>query len=491
MDQSASVTGPASEAERVRILREYQILDSGPEVAFDRITKLAAEIFDAPVAMVSLVDSKRQWIKSAVGTDLHETPREVAFCSHVADSGEALIVPNAMQDPRFSANPLVVASPKIRFYAGAPLRTRSGHILGSLCIIDTKPRPPLDDRQHQQLAELADIIMGELDLRQAMRQRDEARQLLEQALEFSNIAIFEFNLSSDGVRWAGPVDEVWGDGARATVNTGEAAFGRMHPDDAPHVRALIENSIATGQPYEAEFRVTDPVQGQRWIAGRGNVTERNGENVLIGINLDISKAKQREELNALLTRELHHRMRNLFAMLRAIISLTRSRATSVDDYVERIEGRLRALDRAQHVLLNADFLSGSMHALCGEIAEIFPRIRFRGPAWDLPENALVALALVLNELATNAAKYGALSIVSGHIDVEWGLAQGEGGEPDKMILWWREYGVAKVTAPEGPTGFGWQLIDRSVRDNLHGSIEQYWQLPGFACRIDMPAFWEK
>src|SRR3546814_7524314 len=108
-------------------------------------------------------------------------------------------------------------------------------------------------------------------------------------------------------------------------------------------------------------------------------------------------------------RELHHRMRTLFATVSAIISLTRHSAGDVEDYVERINSRLDALNRAQNVLLGANFMTGSMHALMREVEAGFPRVRWAGPDLVLPENALVAMALLFNELATNAVKHGALS----------------------------------------------------------------------------------
>src|SRR3546814_7796379 len=107
-------------------------------------------------------------------------------------------------------------------------------------------------------------------------------------------------------------------------------------------------------------------------------------------------------------RELHHRMRNLFATVGANSSLTRHSAESVDDYVERVSNRLDALNRAQNVLLGANFLTGSMHALMREVEAAFPRLHWSGPDLLLPENALVAMALLFNELATNAVKHGEL-----------------------------------------------------------------------------------
>lgn len=134
---------PANEAARLRALSEYHILDSAPEEAFDDLAKLVAQIFGCEIALVTIVDEKRQWFKARVGLDATETPREQAFCAHaILDPMNVMIVPDATRDVRFEANPLVTGSPHIRFYAGAPLLTQQGNALGTLCVIDRTPRQP-------------------------------------------------------------------------------------------------------------------------------------------------------------------------------------------------------------------------------------------------------------------------------------------------------------------------------------------------------------
>ena len=132
------------ELERLWVLKSYDILETEPEPEFEELTREAREAFNVPIAVVSIVDLGRQWFKSIQGLDADQTPRDCAFCAHVvqrrAEDG-VLVVPDATQDFRFAENPLVVGGPKIRFYAGAPLRSPEGQILGSFCIIDTKPHP--------------------------------------------------------------------------------------------------------------------------------------------------------------------------------------------------------------------------------------------------------------------------------------------------------------------------------------------------------------
>src|ERR1700756_2232070 len=128
------------EKARLQSLRKYKILDTDPEKAFDDLTILASQICETPVALISLIDSDRQWFKSKVGVSVGETPREVSFCAVALQQANLFIVPDATKDPRFSSNPFVVSDPKIRFYAGAPFKSSDGYPLGTLCVVDVVPR---------------------------------------------------------------------------------------------------------------------------------------------------------------------------------------------------------------------------------------------------------------------------------------------------------------------------------------------------------------
>ncbi|MBN9411650.1 MAG: GAF domain-containing protein [Burkholderiales bacterium] len=122
------------------------VMDSAQEQAYDDITRLAANVCDTPIALISLVDDQRQWFKSRVGLQARQTPREMAFCAHaIANPGKPMVVNDATQDERFAGNPLVTGEPNIRFYAGAPLVTSSGQALGTLCVLDSRPREIQDD----------------------------------------------------------------------------------------------------------------------------------------------------------------------------------------------------------------------------------------------------------------------------------------------------------------------------------------------------------
>ena len=131
---------PVDEKERLRALHDLMLLDTPPDERFDRVVRFAAEQLDMPIALVSLVDGQRQWFKSRIGLDGAETSRDFSFCGHAIMKPELFIIEDASLDPRFQDNPLVVGDSHVRFYAGAPLSSPSGHRIGTLCVIDTVPR---------------------------------------------------------------------------------------------------------------------------------------------------------------------------------------------------------------------------------------------------------------------------------------------------------------------------------------------------------------
>lgn len=164
-----------SEKKRLKVLWQYEVLDTVPEEVFDDLTELAARICEAPMALISLVDEKRQWFKSKFGTDVNETSRDLSFCAYAITQPDLFIVPDATLDQRFARNPLVTSEPKIRFYAGAPLITPDGYALGTLCVIDKVPRK-LRPEQKQALGILAHHVVSQLELRRRSRELGDVRE---------------------------------------------------------------------------------------------------------------------------------------------------------------------------------------------------------------------------------------------------------------------------------------------------------------------------
>ena len=159
---------PENEAARLETLRQYQVLDTDSEDAFDDLTRLAAYVCGTPTALISLIDANRQWFKARVGLSARETPRDVSFCGHAIMQRGCFIIEDALADERFADNPLVVNEPFVRFYAGMPLMSPEGFAIGTLCVIDREPRH-LNGKQIGALEMLSNQVMSQLELRREVR----------------------------------------------------------------------------------------------------------------------------------------------------------------------------------------------------------------------------------------------------------------------------------------------------------------------------------
>jgi len=496
MDAGSRKTGRSErkrEADRLTTLSSYKVLDKAPDTAFDRITHLVADMFSAPLASISLVDADKEWFKSAVGFTELELDRDVSICAQAIESDEPLVVEDAALDSRFASNPLVSGEPFIRFYAGAPLIAPNGKILGALWIADRVPRFGMAANHMKQLTSMAGIVMSEMELSREIGLREQAqknaaiaRSNLDLTLALSDIASFRIDMETGLIEWGGAYMKIWGDDAGEAVSELTNALDRVHPDDRESLRLAISASVDELEKFEARFRIVLPSGETRWLEGYGDYFESNGRPTLTGINKDITHSVDQQEQLRLHTRELHHRLRNLFATLQSIMTLTKGSATSIDDYIERIHNRLSALNRAQQILLDTNFVTGSFAALVDDLCKTYPGIRWSGPDLILAENAMVSISLVLNELATNAAKYGALTSETGRVDIDWHICVDREG-PDIVELTWAEGGVRGSLSAPSETGFGTSLIDHSITRNLRGKIERNWAVDGLICRITFPA----
>lgn len=222
---------PDDELARLAVLRKYDVLDTPAELAFDDAVRLAAAICGTPIALVSLIDESRQWFKARVGLQVMETPRAEAFCAHAILAPQTvMVVPDATQDPRFSDNPLVTGAPDIRFYAGAPLLSPSGHALGTLCVIDNQPRLMADDKRDA-LAAIARTVASQLELRRVSH---------------------ELSIANDHLRTLSFIDPLTGVANRRALDarlTEEIARAARH--DAP--LAMLMFDIDHFKSYNDEF----------------------------------------------------------------------------------------------------------------------------------------------------------------------------------------------------------------------------------------------
>ncbi|HEY3329346.1 MAG TPA: diguanylate cyclase [Capsulimonadaceae bacterium] len=294
---------PENEEERLCALRQCNILDTEPEDAFDDLTYLAAYICDVPMAAISLVDAARQWFKSSIGYDVTETPRDVAFCAHTIVEEHILLVPNAAKDCRFSTSPLVLGGPNIQFYAGVPLQTSDGFVLGALCVCDTTPRE-LTPSQIEALGRLGRQVTRQLELKRHISERDESHSALElserrllDAQRAAHIGSWEWDVSVGGYWFSHEMFLVVGldpDGPPPTLDEMRA---RYHPDDLPIRDSAINQAKLDGKPYSFDCRIMGRDGEWRWChaAGRADLDEHGAVTKLAGTMIDITARKLLEE----------------------------------------------------------------------------------------------------------------------------------------------------------------------------------------------------
>lgn len=187
----------SAEAQRQAVLARYGVLDTSPEQAFDRLTALAARLFEVPMALVSLVDRSRLFFKSCFGLDLRQSDRKGSFCNHTVLSGQVTVVPDTTRDLRFAAGAFAAYNPPIRFYAGAPLTTPEGVTLGTLCILDTAPHPIFSSEQRALLAEMAAMVVEVLEHRRLTRAVERERAFLQAVLDHATDAIVACNAEGE------------------------------------------------------------------------------------------------------------------------------------------------------------------------------------------------------------------------------------------------------------------------------------------------------
>lgn len=300
MSQAAPL--PPNEAERLSQLHKYCVLDTEPEADFDEITRLASQVCDTPISLVSLVDTNRQWFKSRQGVDVAETDRQYAFCAHaILDQDNPLIVTNAAEDERFANNPLVQGLPEIRFYAGVPLVTPDGAAIGTLCVIDTVPRS-LNQLQLQTLKVLAQQVIAQLELRMKVRELSRYASHLEAlAEERAQQLIHAERLSILGTMCAGIAHEINNPMTfiAGNIQLAERIWdqalplveGRISSLDEHKRQLLIEEMPKVLQGAKGGVsRVTKIVKGLKHFSSRGQKRRTLGDiNSMVLSALDVAK----------------------------------------------------------------------------------------------------------------------------------------------------------------------------------------------------------
>ncbi|WP_160484276.1 sensor histidine kinase [Aurantiacibacter rhizosphaerae] len=480
----------ADEARRLGVVASFEAeaLEDDPEL--QAIVEFAAKLCNSPVSMVTLLEQEKQRFLAKRGIDARETRRDVAFCNHTLGSSDLLEVPDAPEDPRFADNPLVVDPPEVRYYAGQPLVSEEGASLGTLCVIDTKAhKEPLSEFQRDGLAVLAKAAVRRLETRRStlhakriIAEREERLlRMIEGVPQIAWSADNEGNFDYFNKRWV----EVAG---APPPRTADEWRKFVHPDDVEETFTRWDATFAAGEEFEAEYRFKCADGSWRWMLSLAvPVSEREGDPLRwFGTVTDIDETRNALEERDLLAKELAHRIKNIFAVVIGLASLQARKSPENAPFVKELTQALRALGRAHEFVRpqegpQQESLSGLLQALFAPYADAEgePRVKVSGADFAISARVATPLALVFHELATNSAKYGALSVDGGHVD----LAIADNG--DALALAWREHGGPPVRDPDG-TGFGSRLVEMSVTGQLQGSWDRQFAKDGLVVDFSLP-----
>ena len=502
MNASLPAFDMAPPPSRAALLEPYQfegLLDDPRLVA---LTDFAAALCDAPASFVSLITDNAQWFVARTGSDDRTSPLERGFCVHAKNSDDLLIVPDATRDPYFAENPLVKGPPHIRFYAGAQLRSLEGDQLGALCVIDQRPRESLTKLQAKGLRALAQAVMTLFETHRALiaqtSQTDAARgERDDREQQFAVLAdtMPQMVWSTDPAGAPDYFNARWYDftGAPQGSTEGDQWATVFHPDDQGRAWQVWQHAVDTGEPYEIEYRLRDREGEYRWVLGRA-LPMRDESGAIVrwfGTCTDIHDQKVALEQRELISHELSHRIKNIFSVISGLIGMSGRENPVIAPIADRLRERIMALGRAHDFVRPHSEASrpsndqNSLHGLIEQLLEPYrltdnSRVVLVGEDVEIDDRSATPLALLFHELATNSAKYGALSAPTGQVEIDTSVKGGW------TRVEWREVGGPVVSAPD-QAGFGSKLIAMSVERQLGGKLDRHWEPTGLKVDICLPS----
>ncbi|WP_343070083.1 sensor histidine kinase [Aminobacter carboxidus] len=450
----------------------------GPHDAdFDRLASLAATLMAAPAALLTLADAHgRQIVQAHVGTS-------------AAQAAEAL----GLAERFLASDPAEARDPTFLLRTGAPI-VASGRTVGALLVLDGGERPDLDKlEQLQDIAALAGSLVVLRDRSQAGARAEaalvhaETRRAI--ALEAAALASWVWDPRTGVVECDTLLPELFNMPPAATMRARDIVVA-IDRRDIGKTRKIFQEALKGSDDYSGEYRIRgfDP---PRWLAARGRVVERDADGrptLVFGVNYDITERRSAEERQRLLLREINHRVKNTLATVQALATQTVRHAREPREFLDAFSQRLRALGLAHGLLSEYEWRGIGIRDLAR--LELSPfgdaeaqRISITGPDALLTPDQTLGLALILHELASNALKYGALSVPGGSVSVSWTVRTTTG---DKHLeLEWIESGGPKVTPPTHH-GFGSILIRRSLAKVISSEVTHEFPAEGVRAHISMP-----
>ena len=288
---------------RYSAFSQPDLTEVAPDYGFDHLTTLAADVFEAPIALISLIDGDNHSFISSLGVPVKTIPAKISFCEHTLKSGDVMIVPDATQDARFADNPFVTGDLHVRFYAGAPLRYE-GQLIGSLCVLDTKPRDDFGAAGIGRLRKMADSVSSVLSLcktdalkKTAIRKLQETQRKLELMEEVAGIGYWHLHAETQACFWSRGTYAIHGTD-RATFQPAiDTAIDFFHPDDRDGVRTCVGQALLNGQDFTFEARLIRADGEERIVYAKGGaqLDEDGATEFIFGILQDITEQAQLED----------------------------------------------------------------------------------------------------------------------------------------------------------------------------------------------------
>jgi two-component sensor histidine kinase len=386
----------------------------------------------------------------------------------------------------------VVGGPKVRFYAGAAV-TVHGQKLGALCVLAPTPREKVVQELVDQLGELAALCGSLFELKDEARVRarmaadlikEEWRHAL--TLEAGKVGSWVWDLRSGEIVANDIFRQMFGLSVTGPLKVDDV-MGTIDRADIDSVNEALTATFEQGIDYNVEFRVAS---NRRWLIGRGRVYQRDGAGkplIMMGVNIDVTDARAAAEQTRVLLRELNHRVKNTLAMIQSLARQTLKQKPHPTQFIDSFSGRLRTLSEAHALLADRDWSGIGLVELVRSQIEPYvltsaEQLKLEGDDVELPPDHALGLGLVLHELASNAFKYGALSLPAGQVSIAWTISA---AAPRRLDLTWRESGGPKVSRPR-TAGFGTRLIERSLDKVLDSTVELDYAAEGLAARISLP-----
>lgn len=467
---------------REQLLREHNLQGAVSDSHLDSLALQLARQLGVASARVTIV---RADVQRFIGTSelaSRETPLSTSFCATAMHDPDILVVPDASRDRRFADFALVTGPPFIRFYAGVPLVTPDGVPVGALCVFDPQRRAGLTRDEADLMRVFAQAAMDRLRLRRA--EQPPPLDIAEAQFRDLTNAMPQMVWSASESGYCDYFNARWYafTGLTQDRSHGELWLQAVHPDDREDALDAWRRSIAARQIFDREFRLRRADGTYLWALARAvPVRDSQGEiSRWFGTCTDIDGQRQLLAEREVISQELSHRIKNIFAVISGLIGLAARDRPAFADTAQMLRDRVLALGRAHDFVRpqalpgDAHFRLTGLHGLLTQLVAPYEsrpgeRVKIAGVDPAIDDRSATPLALLVHELATNAAKYGALSVAGGRVDI----AISE-NEEQQVCIRWVEHGGPRVV-DVNPPGFGSRLLDLSLRKQLGGDFIQRWE----------------